>query len=176
MADMDIRLSAQLTPEDYFQAQRLHQGLRILLILGACMLIALLVVTIRAHDPYWWQITIVIWVGWFLLFKFMQPRSLARRCRKTFAQQKALQVPYQMELTDNEYRAQSELGNSHIPWSSFYKWKANSLLVLVYQSDRIFHMFPRRFFASDDDYQDFQNVLLRKIGPPNKGRKPEGSS
>jgi Na+/melibiose symporter-like transporter len=171
---VDIRFTAQLTPEDYVRAQRLHAGPRVYFVVGSFMLAVLsLIVFVSgdAHDGRTWVVTGGLWVIWFLVFCLTQPRGMARRAAKTFSQQKTLQVPFEGEITDEKWHVRSEIGESRISWADFHKWKGNKNLVLVYQSDRLFNMFPRRFFISDEEFQSFKELLTRAIGPAGKAKK-----
>jgi len=77
-----------------------------------------------------------------------------------------------MEITDDGVIISSpNRGEWKVSWAEAHKWKSNDKIILVYLSDRMFRMFPRRWFASDADFQDLKNLLLKTIGLPGKARK-----
>ncbi|HEV3272555.1 MAG TPA: YcxB family protein [Candidatus Methylacidiphilales bacterium] len=171
---MEINLKAQLTTKDYADAQRLHSGFRVYFIVAlmALAIISLIVCSLgNTTDFQAWVWAGCIWLIWLLFFCVMLPRKMAKQAAKIFSQQKTLQIPYECRITDEKLYGHSEIGESRMSWEDFHKWKGNEKLILVYQSDRIFHMFPRRWFASDDEFQSFKNLLTRTIGPAGKGRK-----
>jgi Na+/melibiose symporter-like transporter len=172
---MDLQLKAQLTADDYAEAQRLHSGFRVHLILGTIIvLMTVLAICLSGHadELGTWSLAVCFWVVWLVVFSVRWPRSMARRAAKTFAQQKSLQLPYDIEIKDTELTTRSaDRGEWKVPWADFHKWKADQNLVLVYPSDRLYHMCPRRWFPSDDDYFGFQDLLKRTIGPAGKARK-----
>jgi hypothetical protein len=99
------------------------------------------------------------------------PRRLMARAAKLYQQHTALQAPREIELTDDLYRSHSERFDSRIPWSDFHLWRHNDVIILVYSSDLLMNMFPRRWFVSDADYQSLKDALRQKIGGPNQPRK-----
>lgn len=76
-----------------------------------------------------------------------------------------------MEITDDGVIISSpDHGEWKVSWADAHKWKSNDKIILVYLSDRMFRMFPRRWFTFDADYQDLKNLLLKTIGSPGKAR------
>ena len=90
---------------------------------------------------------------------------LPYRTRKIFRQQKTLQRPYDIRLSEEVLESVSEDGRVKMPWKNFHKYKMSKEMILVYQSDAIFHMFPKRWFA-EEQFLEFQNILLRQLGKP----------
>jgi hypothetical protein len=52
--------------------------------------------------------------------------------------------------------------------SDFYKYKVGKDLILLYQSQALFHMFPRRFFSSEEDFKMFRSFLEANLGSPKR--------
>jgi hypothetical protein len=54
------------------------------------------------------------------------------------------------------------------PWADYRKWTENGELFLLYQSDRLFQMMPKRAFASAEDMRELRDFLVaagvRKAG------------
>lgn len=50
-------------------------------------------------------------------------------------------------------------------WTDFLKYKVGKKMVLVYHSDALFQMFPKRWF-SEDEWQKFLDILREALGQP----------
>jgi hypothetical protein len=87
------------------------------------------------------------------------------RLRRIYRQQKLLQDQLLVEISDTHMVIKSQHGQGVLPWEVFHKWKTARDLVLVYQSDVLFHIFPQRAFSSPQEYQQFQSLLRSKLGP-----------
>jgi hypothetical protein len=174
---MNFHFPAQLTAEDYIEAQRLHVGWKTFLRLSLFMLVVVLGVVIflgGLTDLTAWIGGAAIWLFWLAIFCWTYPRGIAKRTKKLFAQQKELQLVYSADITD-ERLIMSAPGRGEwiIPWHESHKWKANDKIVLVYPSDRLFRMFPRRWFSSDAEFLAFKDLLAKMIGPAGKPRKTD---
>lgn len=90
------------------------------------------------------------------------------RIRRIFSQQKAFQVEYQTVISPESLESTSEYGTVRIPLSDFHKYKVGKDLILVYHSSALFYMFPRRFFASDEDFKTFIFYLKANLGSPKR--------
>lgn len=67
-----------------------------------------------------------------------------RRIARLFKQQKDLSAPFVIELTDETSSSHNEFGEGCLPWGTFVKWEENEKLLLLYRSDVLFHMLPKR--------------------------------
>ncbi|NJL89296.1 MAG: YcxB family protein [Coleofasciculaceae cyanobacterium SM2_1_6] len=52
--------------------------------------------------------------------------------------------------------------------SDFYKYKANEDIIILYQSKDLYYMFPRRFFASEEDFKTFISYLEASLPTPKR--------
>jgi YcxB-like protein len=62
----------------------------------------------------------------------------------------------------------SEHGTMKMRLSDFHKYKVSKDLILLYPSQVIFHMFPRRCFASEEDFKTFLSYLEANLGNPKR--------
>jgi YcxB-like protein len=124
----------------------------------------------RSSEVRSWLLGGALWSVYLVIYWIVHPLRIARQAKKIFKQQKSLQVPYECRITDETCFQKSEFGEARMAWSDFHKWKANDKLVLVYSSDRLFYMVPRRFFTSVEEYEQFKSVLTHAIGPMNRAR------
>ena len=119
---MDIQLKAQLTADDYVEAQFLH-GWKKSYFLYACVTIITFDVLILIVNPvswYLWLILIAALLVALLLGLKTIPKSIAKRTRKIFAQQKSLQVPRDIRITDSLLYSTSEHGDTKMPLEDFH--------------------------------------------------------
>jgi hypothetical protein len=172
---VNIHLKAQLTAQDHADSQRLHLGFRAHFIFGATTLAVIVLVLCLTGDPFnkqSWAFAGCIWLIGLSVFFPTLSWGTVKRSAKIFAQQKGLQLAHEIEITDDEIITSSAgRGEWKTPSNEYHKWKGNERLVLVYVSDRLFRMFPRRWFASDAEFQGFKDLLTRSIGPEGKARK-----
>ena len=91
---------------------------------------------------------------------------LPLNAKRIYRQQKWLQLPADIHVTGESYHVKSEFGEATLPWKGFHKWKENRHLFLVYQSDILFHMWPKRCFPSPEAADEFRAILQRQIGKP----------
>ena len=85
------------------------------------------------------------------------------KAKKVYKQQKSLQIPFEVVVTKEGLNCSNEIGKSSIPWSNFLKWKENKNLFLIYHSDVIFQMLPKRLFKDLDELNSFRLVLSSNI-------------
>jgi YcxB-like protein len=59
----------------------------------------------------------------------------------------------------------STVGEENPTWDYFIKRKEGKNLLTMYQSDALFHIIPKRFFASAEEMSQFRQLLQKKLGP-----------
>ncbi len=165
-----MKINIQLTEEDYIQATYLHIRPRPLFKWASYILVAFLLFTLVAsifvavaHPEQIYPP--ILMGGLFVYFWFIFGVWTPRRCRKTFRQQKALQLPYSFEFNDENFIARAEYGETKLTWDYLRKWKEGKTIFTVYQSDRIMQMIPKRCFTSPEEMTQLRELLTRKIGP-----------
>jgi hypothetical protein len=92
------------------------------------------------------------------------------RVKKMFFQQKELSLPFEMEITETGLVASNEIGNSNRPWANFRKWKEDQNLLLLYHSDLLFSMIPKRVFTSPEQVETIKALLAKSNVPVAKSR------
>jgi hypothetical protein len=71
------------------------------------------------------------------------------RARKIYNQQKELSMPFEMEIREDGLSASNELSSSRRPWNNFLKWKENRDMFLLYHSDVMATIIPKRFLKPE---------------------------
>lgn len=165
-----MNLTIQLTAEDYIQATYVHMRPRpvlkwagyFILLLAVITLVVSLYFAIVDHEGFSLPILMIACLAYlaFLFFVF-QPR----RIQKIFRQQKSLHSPYSFAPMDEAVIIKSDIAEGKMPWDHFVKWKEGKNLFMVYQSDVLFHMVPKRCFASPEEMTQFRKLLEAKLGP-----------
>jgi len=119
------------------------------------------VLAIMGRFPWSYVLIAALVLGAFVIARFVVvPRQLSR----VFTQQKDLSAPFEMNLSDQEFSMRNEFGESHLPWDSFVKWKEDKEMLLLYRSDVLFHMLPKRLLHSDDELGYVLNRLRQSKG------------
>ena len=170
-------LQVQLTSDDYLSANKAHaRPLRSLLIFaaggviiaaielaggGAAHLVTDVVVPVLLYGA--------IVGGWFVAFRLV---IVPWRSRRVYRQQVSMQRPHTV-IWDNEVMAtESAEFSARTPWRDFLKWRENERLFMLYLSDIMFRIVPKRAFADDKAIGDFRALLAAKIAPkPGTRRK-----
>jgi hypothetical protein len=98
----------------------------------------------------------------FLAFRYILTPIQVRR---VYDQQSELHKPIDMEITEDKLISSNDYGHSRRPWSDFTKWKEDENLFLLYHSDAIQTMIPKRIFSSQDELNNFRRLLTNNISP-----------
>ena len=161
-----MKLTAKLEPKDYLRATYLHSKPRpVFAILWGIVILLLLFVLISmflnpSEDgsvvPKTFLITLI------LVWTFQFTIGLRIKIHRLFRQQKTLQAEYEIELTETGMRSLSQYGENKISWDQFYKARIGKATILVYQNDKIFHIFPRRWFT-EEQYSELSAIVSQNI-------------
>ncbi len=95
-------------------------------------------------------------IATFLLYRYL---LLPRRIRRIYQQQVDLQAPFSVQITPEALLFESEVGKSRRPWSDFVKWKENDDLLLLYYSDVLFTVLPKRIFTDEAQITQVRTAL-----------------
>ena len=86
---------------------------------------------------------------------------LPRKHRRVFRQQTSLHLPFRFSWSAEEILSENERGSSNTKWSEIIKWKENNRLFLLYISDVMFLIIPKRAFADQGELSRFRQALDR---------------
>jgi hypothetical protein len=112
-------------------------------------------------------------LGIALLYILLDRWRARRIARQLFSQDKGLQYEYEFVISstiiESSYRSEAiESGTIRYLLSDFYKYKANEDIIILYQSKNLHYMFPRRFFASEEDFKTFISYLEASLPTPKR--------
>ncbi len=170
-----MKLTGQLQWMDYFNAQLLHMkpkgvlkiinyvSYALLGLVGILGFYLLYLFAIGEWHSSLASILFVIFIPTFflvfwLLFRYV---LLPNRIKKLFAQQKELHVPFEMEIAESNIVVSNAYGNAVRPWKDFLKWKENEELIMLYHSDILFTIIPKRFLADPQQLEFIKSLVVK---------------
>jgi hypothetical protein len=157
-------ISASISSQNYLAALRLHRQRvvkRQLLVLAALAVAGMIVVVLG-----YMLIGLILvgaGVGGFI-GEFVQSRfTLPRRAEKIYKQQASLRDTYTYSWDKENLSVSSETGQARRPWSDYIKFLENDQLLLLYHSDVMFEIFPKSWFSSKEQVDEFR-ALASRVG------------
>ena len=163
-----IQVHGRVFWSDYLRAQYLHLrprplwervGIAIVL-MGAALLLAALGRALAGSPPSRFPFLLVgslVYLAlYFCVFVPWRARALYRR-------QRGVEFPFRILADSGGLVVSSELGEVRLPWPTLRKWKESRHLFLIYSSDSLFHLVPKRLFSSSDQIEAFRSLLLRYL-------------
>ena len=82
---------------------------------------------------------------------------------RMYRQHRAMHREVRLEPVETGLIGETETGSGTTPWGDFLKWKEGKGLFLLYISDEMFHIIPKRFFQSEGDIPLFRDMLTAKV-------------
>ena len=172
-----MKLKGQLQWTDYLNSQLLHmQRSKLERIIINVLLLVFVFVTIggllfvaigQSELQISSFIPMILIVAIFPLYRYVM---LPRRVKQIFIQQKELSSPFEIEITDVGMNFSNEYGNSTRPWRNFTKWKENKELLVLYHSDVMFSIIPKRIFSDSQQLDTIKNLLEKNKVSVTKNR------
>lgn len=163
-------LHVQLTADDYIAALYTHSTFTRMRWLRMGLITVALMAFIyfqMPHDP-WFVATLIASYGAILLLTIALVRYvfLPWQGRRIYAQTKAMQRPYKWTWDDERMSYVNDLASGIVPWEDVLKWREGPEQFLVYQSNIMFYLFPKRAFANEAAIDEFRALLKKKIQSP----------
>ena len=79
-----------------------------------------------------------------LVLELAQRFSLPWQARRYFARHKALRRPRTVSWDDDELATEGANFNARTPWTDIRRWRENKEVVVLYVTERLFHILPKR--------------------------------
>jgi hypothetical protein len=95
--------------------------------------------------------------------------TLPRKARRIFAQTPALQRPSYVTWDDRTLISANQQGSGTYPWAEFHKSRGLAGIFLVFLSDVMFIMIPKRAFPDDAMLRDFRECIQTHVRPSGRG-------
>lgn len=168
---MTIRAQGQLRWTDYLRSQYLHvRPRRSFAIVGAVLLLLFAWASYETTSS--WLTGVGSWVlpaifaGALLYFVTLFAVIIPLNTHRIFKQQKSLNLPFSIEASSDSFCTFNEYGRIAMPWSHFVKWKENREYFLLYHSDALYNLVPKRFLGDDAQQSQFRGFLaeVRRVG------------
>jgi hypothetical protein len=151
-----MEFTVNLNVEDYKKASNLHWFFRNwkvkflnILSLGIVLVVSLLV----GYVAFLAFILVVAGVTW----------SYTKQIKKVFSQTKILSVPHNYKITSDVIEVDTEYSKGKFLWSDLIKWNVNDELIMLYVSDIMFLVFPKRCFNTTDQFKEFEALVQKKL-------------
>lgn len=151
MSEATFQVAGQLTADDYVRAQRLHAGRLAGCVFPAVVLVfAVSMTSLGAWIRSWeaWPL-FVIGLGIPAVYLYVRGTLL----RRLFRQQPLLAIQDQGTLSAAGMLMRNEIGESLVPWRFFVRVKADHRVLLLYTAPNVFHILPRSFFCTDEEFR-----------------------
>ncbi len=153
-----VSLKGKFELADLKAAQNLHAmpgkrtwiGISFLLGLFVMLMIGAVVLGIMGRLSWWLVAYPVFILGFVALYWFvLRPSQITR----AYKQHKELSSPFEMELTEEGYAIKNLSGTGKVPWKDFAKWKVDKNIILLYRTDNMFNMVPKRLLQDESQGQ-----------------------
>lgn len=153
-----------ITAEDYLASQMLHTELTWRQsILFSCLI--LLAFISYLWFPFPQAKDLVVWVfggaavGGVVGRLIARTLLLPRRARRIYAQQKGLHGQIEYTWDAEAFSVKTERGQARTPWRDYVKYRESETLFLLYHSDIMFNMVPKRLFVDPAQAKEFRSHL-----------------
>jgi hypothetical protein len=164
-------ISGNFTPDDLLAAQWVHLRPRrslavagIVLLVVYCVGVAMMFVAPIAPASPWVQWVMLAMLAYFpIVLGVMIPY----RTRRSFRQRKDFQRETSYRASESGVSIENENLKGIKPWSDYLKWKEGRKVFLLYLSDNMFQIVPKRFFGTESELAGFR-ALLEKAVPRGK--------
>jgi hypothetical protein len=107
----------------------------------------------------WAMLSVAVYSVLFFIF------GIPYRVRRTYRQRKDLQRPCTYLPSEKGLGFETEGAQGTKAWSDYLKWKEGRSVFLLYMSDQMFHVIPKRFFSSVDELNAFRELLAERVAP-----------
>lgn len=157
-------ISGAISSQHYLAALRLHRQRAVkrqLLVLAAFALAGAIVAA--AGYRFMGFILVGAGVGGFIGESIQSRFVLSRRAEKIYGQQVSLRATYTYFWDKDGISVASETAQAKRPWSDYIKTLENDHLLLLYHSDIMFEIFPKSWFVSQEQADEFR-ALASRVG------------
>jgi len=162
-----ITYISDITLSEFIAAHYLHNrpsarpvfivlGTILLALIGVCQVL----MWVHPHEFKTRDIYFSVFIGVIILYYVV---VLPYGARKTFKQNKFLHHKGEGQLDDDGFHGKSDLGESHIPWDHFVKWKENERLICLYITDTQFLIIPKRCLGAESNIAEARILIGSKI-------------
>ena len=162
-----IKIQEDINAGDYRRALFLHLRPRpVFAVLGILIILVFLLDLVwMLCSPDRWERDTFGMIGFLLFLAVYFFWFLPWRVSKSFKQNQFLKHSSTCVIDVTGVHTTSELGNSDIPWDHFHKWKMGRNMILLYPTDTMYFIFPKRLFSAEswDEFRAMVDSQLKRI-------------
>lgn len=162
-----MEIKGTLQPEDVLAGQWLHMKPAPFFSVVGILLIALFLwaLWLSFFGSYQLPVYANHWVfpGAAVYFVLHFSLWFPYKVKRSYRQHKSLQREFSFLVSDDGVFGQNEKGQVNVPWTEYLKWKENKKCFLLYLSDSMFQVIPKRFFQSEDAIEEFRKILKARV-------------
>jgi hypothetical protein len=164
-----MKITYHITREDFIDAQKLHRfkgpraavraiGAKVVAV--SIFLYVLAWAGISGYRGLWPSLAVLFVSGvvWALLFRVWLPFTW----RRTYAKDQRLQNATAADISEDGIRMENPTFDPNLKWGLFRRFLESDRVFLLYQTDRLFNMFPKAAFAPGE-IEEFRQLLRRKL-------------
>ncbi len=122
----------------------------------------LLAFVLNMCSPEPWERSTFVMVGVLVYLGIYFFVMIPWRANKSFRQNRFLDHKAECKIDETGLHTQSDLGTSDIPWDHFHKWKESKRLLLLYPTDTMYFIFPRRQFDAEG-WEELRRLAGEKL-------------
>ena len=150
----------QLTEDDLVASARLHHRLALVgsrnwvrsgILMAVVVAVAIALVVLAAM-PVWVAAVAVPAYALLIIVMLLAMNGFAvpRQARKVFRQQKSLHTPIRYGWSADGFAVRIPTGQSLTPWSHYLKWAEDDRTILLYHSNPLHQIVPKRALGPAD--------------------------
>lgn len=158
-----MKISAQLEFEDYLESQVIGlSGCFAILIIGPLLLFFWFILIgspyfgIGGRTEFFLILLLTGYIFFLLMYRYI---LLPQHARRIFKQQQKHDTPIEVEFLEQTIRTSSLYGNSDSPWTHFIKWQEGNKILMLYYSDVLCVIVPKRCFNNDEQIKYVRSRL-----------------
>jgi hypothetical protein len=166
-----MKISYHITREDYIDAQKLHRSksprafVRAMVVVGkgfagAGFLTLLILAAVVRDRKLWSDLAplIILLILWALAMLVWVPFHW-RRC---YAKDRRLQQQITADISEDGIRLESADFDSNLKWGLYFRFLESDRIFLLYQTNRMFNLFPKSAFAPGE-IEEFRQLVRRHM-------------
>ena len=149
-----MKFSIRLTYQDYLNAELLNLNSKVMVRLLPSGLILIGIISIIKFLLAFQEVQhlAIALIGFGLIAFVLVVRFvlIPNRVRKIFSQQKSLHQETEIAISEEGLILENQIGNAMIPWKNFIKWLEDDDVLLLFHSDLLMNMIPKRDIPNKD--------------------------
>ncbi len=158
-----MHLEYRLTFNDFLEANQAHlkshRFLYLVLWVVSSLMVVAGLVSILIGNIWDSCYSIILGICIFPSFNLLQRYCLAR----TWKSQPSIREPITFEVTEEGLTVSSPYFQSNVKWQIYTGFLETKNLFMVYQSKQLYNLFPKRAFYSDEQINEFRELLRTMI-------------